>query len=96
MAAGPEVAGHVVGMLSVIYVTAASAVAVVAIVSLLVLRIALRAIEKSPSDQVPQVIIALGSLIGSFRWIWPWYRREWRALGKDTGIGHVQEEEDEV
>jgi hypothetical protein len=66
-------------------VTAASVVAVAAIVGCVAHRIALRAIDKAAPEQIPQVILAIGTLISSFRWIWPRLGRSRHALGDVAG-----------
>jgi hypothetical protein len=83
-------------VLPAICVASVSAVAIAVVVSYLVLRIALRAIEKSPPDKVPQVIIALSALVGSFRWIRPWDGRDWQSLGKGVDRDMLDGGADEV
>jgi hypothetical protein len=58
---------------------------VAAIVGCVVHRIALRAIDKAAPEQVPQVVLAIGTLIGSFRWIWPRLGQPRRGLGDVAG-----------
>lgn len=86
MAPWLHIAGHASDML---VVACAAAIVVVAIMAVLILEIARRAIEKSPPDNIPLVISALGELVSSFRWVWPQPRDDWQTLGKSAGRGQV-------
>lgn len=87
MAVWAQAADHVAGLVSVACVIAVSAVVMMSIVSYLVFGIALRAMEKTSPDQMPQLIVALAQMIGSFSWIWPWRLKERPTLGKENSSG---------
>jgi hypothetical protein len=84
--------GLVASVMPVVCVIAISAVTVVIVVSLLVREVTIRAIEKCPPEQIPQVLSVLGEWFGVIRWIWPWPGKERPVLGKETDRGFSEED----